>query len=180
MGRKLCRNLLGLLHRPLHVEQKRRVVLPSDPEGISSCIDVQRRGCGQSWILEGVARAPWPPPSTLPDRWGGWDSVAWMGAWFQKVIGERVLDWERSENSRRVCGVWPLRSLPAVSFHAWTGSSSYTAWQKVWGSSTWHWEESNQGWGGFPGGAVVENLPANAGDTGSSPGLGRSHMPWSN
>ena len=25
---------------------------------------------------------------------------------------------------------------------------------------------------GFPGGAVVENLPANAGDTGSSPGLG--------
>ena len=32
---------------------------------------------------------------------------------------------------------------------------------------------------GFPGGAVVENLPANAGDAGSSPGLGRSHMPWS-
>ena len=32
---------------------------------------------------------------------------------------------------------------------------------------------------GFPGGAVVENLPANAGDTGSSPGLGRSHMPRS-
>ena len=33
---------------------------------------------------------------------------------------------------------------------------------------------------GFPGGAVVENLPANAGDTGLSPGPGRSHMPWSN
>ena len=33
---------------------------------------------------------------------------------------------------------------------------------------------------GFPGGAVVENLPANAWDTGSSPGLGRSHMPRSN
>ena len=32
----------------------------------------------------------------------------------------------------------------------------------------------------FPGGAVVENQPANSGDTGSSPGLGRSHMPWSN
>ena len=29
---------------------------------------------------------------------------------------------------------------------------------------------------GFPGGAVVENPPANAGDMGSSPGLGRSHM----
>ena len=34
-------------------------------------------------------------------------------------------------------------------------------------------------YGGFPGGAVVENLPANAGDTGSSPGLGRSQMPRS-
>ena len=33
---------------------------------------------------------------------------------------------------------------------------------------------------GFPGGAVVENLPADAGDTGSSPGLGGSHMPRSN
>ena len=32
---------------------------------------------------------------------------------------------------------------------------------------------------GFPGGAVVENLPANAGDTGSSPGLGGSRMPRS-
>ena len=32
----------------------------------------------------------------------------------------------------------------------------------------------------FPGGAVVKNLPANARDTGSSPGPGRSHMPQSN
>ena len=33
---------------------------------------------------------------------------------------------------------------------------------------------------GFPGGAVVESLPDNAGDTGPSPGLGGSHMPRSN
>ena len=33
---------------------------------------------------------------------------------------------------------------------------------------------------GFPGGTAVKNPPANAGDTGSSPDLGRSHMPWSN
>ena len=32
----------------------------------------------------------------------------------------------------------------------------------------------------FPGGAVVKNPPANAGDTGLIPGLGRSHMPQSN
>ena len=29
---------------------------------------------------------------------------------------------------------------------------------------------------GFPGGLVVKNLPANAGDVGLIPGLGRSHM----
>ena len=33
---------------------------------------------------------------------------------------------------------------------------------------------------GFPGGAVVGGLPANAGDAGSSPGLGGSHVLWSN
>ena len=32
----------------------------------------------------------------------------------------------------------------------------------------------------FPGGTVVKNSPANAGDKGSSPGPGRSHMPRSN
>ena len=32
----------------------------------------------------------------------------------------------------------------------------------------------------FPGGSVVKNPPANAGDTGLSPGPGRSHMPRSN
>ena len=40
------------------------------------------------------------------------------------------------------------------------------------------WEKSNAE--GFPGGAVVKNPPANAGDVGSIPGPGRSHMPWSN
>ena len=33
---------------------------------------------------------------------------------------------------------------------------------------------------GFPGGAAVKNPPANAGDTGSNPGPGRSHMLRSN
>ena len=32
----------------------------------------------------------------------------------------------------------------------------------------------------FPGGAVVKNPPANAGDTGLIPAPGISHMPWSN
>ena len=33
--------------------------------------------------------------------------------------------------------------------------------------------------GDYPGGAVVKNPSANAGDTGLSPGPGRSHMPRS-
>ena len=42
------------------------------------------------------------------------------------------------------------------------------------------WIVTKRPWQGFPGGAVVKNPPANAGGTGSSPGLGRSHMLWSN
>ena len=43
-------------------------------------------------------------------------------------------------------------------------------------------ENGFKGWRSrdFPGGAVVKNPPANAGDTGSSPGPRRSHMLWSN
>ena len=39
---------------------------------------------------------------------------------------------------------------------------------------------SKRVYAGFPGGAVVKNLPANAGDMGSSPGPRRSHMRRSN
>ena len=31
---------------------------------------------------------------------------------------------------------------------------------------------------GFPGGSVLKNPPANAGEMGSIPDLGRSHVPW--
>ena len=41
-------------------------------------------------------------------------------------------------------------------------------------------QNETQGNLGFPGGAVVKNPPANAGDVGSSPDLGRSHMLRSN
>ena len=44
---------------------------------------------------------------------------------------------------------------------------------------THRYKEQTSGWD-FPGGAVVKNLPANAGDMGSIPGPGRSRMPWSN
>ena len=51
-------------------------------------------------------------------------------------------------------------------------------WKQPKCSSTYKWIKKM--WLGFPGGAVVKNSPANAGDMGSSPGLGRSHMPQSN
>ena len=47
-------------------------------------------------------------------------------------------------------------------------------------SLTNNWQSIKKKGRGFPGGAVVENLPADVGDTGSSPGLERSHMPQSN
>ena len=57
------------------------------------------------------------------------------------------------------------------------GQVSYVLYQMTSKYDTSYIKKENEG---FPGGAVVENLPANAGDTGSSPGLGRSHMPRSN
>ena len=41
-------------------------------------------------------------------------------------------------------------------------------------------EQINPVVSGFPGGTVVKNPSANAGDTGSSPGPGRFHVPRSN
>ena len=45
----------------------------------------------------------------------------------------------------------------------------------------WHKQSKNKNdWRDFPGGAVVKNPPASAGDMGSSPGPGRSDRPRSN
>ena len=64
-----------------------------------------------------------------------------------------------------VCEVPMEEYLSNVQFPSWSyDSTDYDMHIK----KCSHW--------GFPGGAVVENLPANAGDTSSSPGLGRSHM----
>ena len=41
----------------------------------------------------------------------------------------------------------------------------------------WHGKKTNCR--GVRGGSVEKNLPANAGDSGSIPDPGRSHMPWS-
>ena len=61
-----------------------------------------------------------------------------------------------------------LKPLPSSSMSWGTGESEVMN-NKMNGTSL-----------GFPGGAVVKNPPAIAGDTGSSPGLERSHMLRSN
>ena len=66
---------------------------------------------------------------------------------------------------------------PDTSFHVEEVSLAEQSWPLVSGLSYF----SIKRWGkGFPGGPGVENLPANAGDTGLIPALGRSHRPQSN
>ena len=43
-------------------------------------------------------------------------------------------------------------------------------------STAWWYRDKNDLLENFPGGLVVKNLPANAGDTDWIPGAGRSHM----
>ena len=59
---------------------------------------------------------------------------------------------------------------------------SVTVWMKLEGImlSEISQTERQKLYEGFPGGTVVKNPPVNAGDTGSSPGPGRSRMPRSN
>ena len=40
--------------------------------------------------------------------------------------------------------------------------------------------EKKKNWKGFPGGSVVKNPPASAGDMGSILGLGETHVPRNN
>ena len=77
-------------------------------------------------------------------------------------------------------------------FSRWTDPSSASTPQcdtKAVGGGPEHTDQEERLYGltvknrqkrGFPGGAVVKSPPANAGDTGSSPGPGRSHMLRSN
>ena len=58
---------------------------------------------------------------------------------------------------------------------------TFTIWPQPRALKKWkEWRLPNILWGNFPGGSVVENPPANAGDTSSIPGSGRFHMLQSN
>ena len=72
--------------------------------------------------------------------------------------------------------LWTSRYAALVYFLTQSGSSIHV-YRKNYKEK--RKKDEKQVSGGFPGGTVVKNLPANAGDTGSSPGMGRSHIPRS-
>ena len=59
---------------------------------------------------------------------------------------------------------------------AWRGKKKKKERKKLNGRKPWYLTKERD----FPGGTVVKNPPADAGDTGLIPGPGRSHMPRSN
>ena len=101
--------------------------------------------------------------------------------------------------ARAAAGQWPQRPLRlSTGFfqgkwcEGWRISGETQIWKQMlrrqqavfWPSPMgyiYYWNEWKKHiLGDFPGGTVVKNVPANAGNMASSPGLGRSHMPWSN
>ena len=81
-------------------------------------------------------------------------------------------------NAKLVCHLISAYMVPPMSWHlTYLSFSSSVADSRVipWNLSSLKTEHP-----GFPGGAVVKNPPASAGNTGSSPGPGRSHMRRSN
>ena len=95
--------------------------------------------------------------------------VAWVvGNWLGRSIGEL----SAVMRSSVLKGVLGNKGMPACQNPS-NNTVKICAFYYMWILSQKEKE-------GFPGGAVVENLPASAGDTGLSPGLGRSHMPQSN
>ena len=84
------------------------------------------------------------------------------------------------------CVIWTL-SCVMWNLVPWPGTEPGPPALEMQSLSHWTTREVPRGsfsfkkyYRGFPGGAVVENPPANAGDTGLSPGLGGSHMLRSN
>ena len=101
--------------------------------------------------------------------------LCWKAAWQYWVLGWAVKEVGRSEMERVNRGPWKVLELRLLLW-----GSSVIWLQQLLECPEQLLDALHKKLLGFPGGAVVESLPANAGDAGSSPGLGRSHMPWSN
>ena len=92
---------------------------------------------------------------------------------------------ETTSDSQKVKSIITLDGGSMIHFQKWLGKETTIKGQIVDGKMVVEYIMNNiVSIGiykkGFPGGAVVENPPANAGDMGSIPGPGKSHMPQSN
>ena len=74
---------------------------------------------------------------------------------------------------------WPLRA-PSFTSRGFCGDSRVAGSVRGGGQTLQLCRCIRGCWGGFPGGSVVKNLPANAKDMSSIPNLQRSHMPGGN
>ena len=95
----------------------------------------------------------------------------WRGAW--EKVGLQV----GGEGEATRC-VWLTGYTVVPREDPDAGAEPSNQWEFWYKSNLWATSKISSM--GFPGGAVVKDLPANAGDSDSSPGPGRSHMPRSN
>ena len=80
----------------------------------------------------------------------------------------RLVEWTQKQDPY-ICCLQETHFRPRDTYRL-----KVRGWKKI-----FHANGNQKKAGGFPGGAVVESLPADEGDMGSSPGLGRYHMPRS-
>ena len=104
--------------------------------------------------------------------------------WLEPLkFGEEFAEAPQAEAGRKQPAAGPNQVarhlLPAMPRNLAGKPTPSARWRKRWCRHRCCEDSAIQNVWGFPGGAVVESLPAEAGDTGSSPGLGRSHVPRS-
>ena len=125
--------------------------------------------------LRGVTSSGLSDPSRLPTNHNAcgpssgcqtWRCRQWEAPWGFQLPFVSDLTWPRPEVAkwRSVGQIWSATD--------WVSPGPHVLVPTVHQNLIWLWD--------FPGGAVVGNPPANAGDTNLSPGPGRSHMPRSN
>ena len=125
----------------------------------------------------------------------GWERQPKGASQSRLLCGQLRLNPEgRLRNGARCSLELPVQDRNGVLSH-WLPAQSqglsqqFTHWQEGWcpadlpyqmGKATPGQKTKDSQCGDFSGGPGVKSLPANVGDTGSAPGLGRSYMPRSN
>ena len=151
-----------------------------------------------------------PTPVLLPGKSHGRRSLVGCSPWVAKSRTrlrdftfpfhfhalEKEIATHSSVLSWRILGMGEPGGLPSMGSHRvghdWSDLAAAAEWEKILANEAtdkrliskiykqlmeFNIKQQQQG---FPGGSVVKNSPANAGDVGSIPDPGRPHVPWSN